>query len=84
MNLKKCLFNQQFPNKLVEDGIKKTSELDRKELSNPKPKNENNIQILPLVTTFNPRNKNITSVVRQLNNILKMDDNMSQAMLNVT
>ena len=81
--LKTYLINQQYPYKLVEDGIKKASELDREELINPKPRNENNTQILPLVTTYNPRNKNITPIVRQLNNILKTDDNMSQAMLNV-
>ena len=63
--------------------FKKASELDREELINPKPRNENNTQILPLVTTYNSRNKNITPIVRQLNNILKTDDNMSQAMLNV-
>ena len=52
--LKKYLINQQYPYKLVEDGIKKASELDREELINPKPRNENNTQILPLVTTYNP------------------------------
>ena len=81
--LKTYLINQQYPYKVVEDGIKKASEVDREELINPKPRNENNTQILPLVTTYNPRNKNITPIVRQLNNILKTDDNMSRAMLNV-
>ena len=52
--LKTYLINQQYPYKLVEDGIKKASELDREELINPKPRNENNTQILPLVTTYNP------------------------------
>ena len=45
---------------------KKASELDIEELINPKPRNENNTQILPLVTTYYPRNKNITPIVRQL------------------
>ena len=40
-------------------------------------RNKNNIHILPLVTTYNPRNKNITPVVQQQNNNLKTDDNMS-------
>ena len=71
--LKKYLIKQQYPYKLVEDGLKKASELDREELINPKPRNENNVKILSLVTTYNPRNKNITPVVRQLNNILKTD-----------
>ena len=38
--LKKFLINQQYPYKLVEDGIKKASEVDREELINPKPRNE--------------------------------------------
>ena len=53
---------------------------------NPKLRNENDIdiQILPMVTTKNTRNKNITPVVLQQNNISKIDDNIPQAMLNVT
>ena len=69
-----CIRDRQYPYKVVEDGIKKASEVDREELINPKPRNENNIQILPLVTTYNPRNKNITPLKRI---------SMSQAMLNV-
>ena len=42
------------------------------------------IQIISLVTTHNPINKIISPFVRQLNKILKTDDNMYQAMLNVT
>ena len=84
--LEKLLINQQYTCKLVEDGIKKASKLDREELINPKPRNENDIdiQILPMVTTKNTRNKNITLVVLQQNNISKTDDNIPQAMLNVT
>ena len=52
--LEKFLIKQQFPYKLVEDGLKNASELDREEIINPKPRNENNVQILPLVTTYNP------------------------------
>ena len=56
--LKMFLINQQYQYKLVEDGIKKASELEREELINPKPRNENlYIQVLPLVTTYNPRDK---------------------------
>ena len=42
------------------------------------------IQIMSLVTTHNPINKIISPFVRQLNKILKTDDNMYQTMLNVT
>ena len=36
---------------------------------------------MPLVTTYNPRNINITPVVRQLNNISKTDDNMQHSLI---
>ena len=37
---------------------------------------------LPLVTTHNPQNRNITPFVRHLNGILKTDDKMSKALQN--
>ena len=37
--LKKFVIKQQYPYKLVEDGLKKANELDREELINPKPRN---------------------------------------------
>ena len=39
--LKTFLTNQHYPYKLVVDGIKKASELDREEILNPNPRNEN-------------------------------------------
>ena len=78
--LKTFLHDQHYPTNLINDGIKKAKEIDRNELINPTPRNDNETKILPLVTTYNPRNLNITPVVRNLNEILKTDDKMSRVL----
>ncbi|XP_062609924.1 uncharacterized protein LOC134271725 [Saccostrea cucullata] len=72
--LKIFLTDQHYPLSLINDGIRKAKELDREELINPTPNDEENIKILPLVTTYNPKNPNITPIVQNLNEILKTDE----------
>lgn len=61
-------------NLLKKEQESQCNELDRKQLKYPKPRKENNLKALPLVTTHNDR---------KLNNILKTDENMSQSILTV-
>ncbi|XP_062604091.1 uncharacterized protein LOC134265884, partial [Saccostrea cucullata] len=78
--LKIFLTDQHYPLSLINDGIRKAKELDREELINPTPNDEENIKILPLVTTYNPKNPNITPIVQNLNEILKTDEEMSNVL----
>lgn len=65
---------------IIEDGIKEAIKLDREYLINPTRSQTSDLKILHLVTTHNPRNKNITSTVRQLNNVLKTDEEMTKVL----
>ena len=78
--LKTFLLDQLYPINLINDGIKKAKEINRDELINPTPRNDQETKILPLVTTHNPRNLNITPVVRNLNEILKTDEEMARVL----
>ena len=78
--LKTFLLDQLYPINLINDGIKKAKEINRDELINPTPRNDQEAKILPLVTTYNPRNLNITPAVRNLNEILKTDEEMARVL----
>ena len=70
--LKLYLLRQKYPDQLVDNGIMKAKECDRKTLLSIK-QQSNDEDVLPFVHTYNPRNININSVVFQLNNLLKED-----------
>lgn len=79
--LKNYLQKQNYPTKLIEDGIKKARELNRENLINKPTTNcITSPRILPFVTTHNPRNSNVTPIVRQLNDLLKTDEKMGKVM----
>ncbi|XP_062612861.1 uncharacterized protein LOC134274600 [Saccostrea cucullata] len=78
--LKTFLLQQYYPMGIIEDGIKEAIKLNREYLINPTRSQTSDLKILPLVTTHNPRNKNITSTVRQLNNVLKTDEEMAKVL----
>lgn len=80
--MKKYLRNQGYPIKLIEDGIMKAKNLDRKQLINPPSPDVTTQEILPFVTTYNPKNKNITPFVKHLNDVLKTDERMSKVLGN--
>lgn len=80
--LKASLIKQCYPLGIIDDGIKKALALNRENLINPPENNISDLKILPLVTTHNPNNKNITPVVRQLNDILQTDEKMSEVLKN--
>ena len=70
--LKLYLLRQKYPEQLVDNGIMKAKECDRKTLLSIK-QQSNDEDVLLFVHTYNPRNININSVVFQLNNLLKED-----------
>ncbi|XP_062571387.1 uncharacterized protein LOC134233429, partial [Saccostrea cucullata] len=78
--LKKYLLEQCYPSGIIEDGIKKATEIDRETLINSSNSDNPDTSILPLVTTYNPRNRNITPTVRHLNNLLQTDEKMSKVL----
>ncbi|XP_061175938.1 uncharacterized protein LOC133184880 [Saccostrea echinata] len=70
--LKSYLIKQGYPETLIDNGILKAKGYTRSELLSTKSK-ENKTEIIPFVHTHNPRNHNLTSIIHQLNNILKDD-----------
>ena len=74
------LLNQGYPKSIIQDGIQKATIMDRQQLINPPTFENTGLNALPLVTTHNPRNRNITPFVKHLNTVLKTDDTMSKAL----
>ena len=68
--LKLYLLRQKYPEQLVDNGIMKAKECNRKTLLSIK-QQSNDEDVLPFVHTNNPRNININSVVFQLKTLLK-------------
>lgn len=80
--IKKYLCKQGYSIKLTEDEIVKSKNLDRKQLiSTPSP-DITTQEIIPFVTTYNPKNKNITPFVKHLNEVLKTDERMPKVLEN--
>jgi hypothetical protein len=74
------LTKQGYLTKIIQDRIKKARNMDRTQLINPPTAEIIGQKCLPLVTTHNPQNRNITPFVRHLNGILKTDDKMPKAL----
>ena len=70
--LETFLTNQNYPKKLINNGIEKAKKLTIEQLRNPKKKSDNNNnKTLPLVNTHNPDNPQIVNMVRQSMNFLR-------------
>ena len=80
--LKEYLRKQSYPEKIIDNAIKKAMDLDREDLLNPVQQNKTDSRILPLVTTHNPQNTNVAPIVYQLNDVLKTDETMSKIFKN--
>jgi hypothetical protein len=81
--LKIYLRKQNYPAKLIDNGIKKAKDLNRKNIINQIAIDEStNSRILPFVTTHNTKNPNVTPFVRQLNDLLKTDEKMEKVLNN--
>lgn len=61
--MKKYLRKQGYPIKLIEDGIVNSKNLDRKQLINTPSPDIPTQEIIPFVTTYNPKNEKITQFV---------------------
>ena len=73
--LKQDLMKRNYPFLLINDGIEKAMEKDIKELRQVKEKLNQN-QIIPFVSTFNPQNPELFSVIKQNEHILEESDTM--------
>ena len=80
--LKTFLTNQNYPKKLINNGIEKAKKLTIEELRNPKKKSDNNNKTLPLVITHNPNNPQIVNMVRQSMNFLRHSKKMESTLKN--
>ena len=80
--LETFLTNQNYPKKLINNGIEKAKKLTIEELRNPKKKSDNNNKTLPLVITHNPNNPQIVNMVRQSMNFLRHSKKMESTLKN--
>ncbi len=69
------LKHQDYPDKLIEDGIEKAKLLTVEQLRTPRPKNKKDI--IPFVHTHNPCISNIYNVIKSNVPILMESENMS-------
>ena len=82
--LETFLTNQNYPKKLINNGIEKAKKLTIEELRNPKKKSDNNNnKTLPLVITHNPNNPQIVNIVRQSMNFLRHSKKMESTLKNI-
>lgn len=65
---------RNYPDKIIDDTIEKSKRLDIKDLLHPIQRNKTQ-SIIPLVTTYNPINPNVTPT---LNEVLKTDETKCQ------
>lgn len=73
--LKSFLQNQNYPIKLIEDGIKRANALSITELRKPKEKNEKS-NLIPFVTTHDPALPNIFSYIKSNIPILHQSEHL--------
>jgi hypothetical protein len=66
----------------IRNRISKAKGYDRSALLSPL-NQENKQEIIPFVHTHNPRNQNLTSLIHQLNNILRQDESTEKIFQNV-
>ena len=80
--LETFLTNQNYPKKLINNGVEKPKKLTIEEQRNPKKKSDNNNKTLPLVITHNPNNPQIVNMVRQSMNFLRHSKKMESTLKN--
>ncbi|XP_060085696.1 uncharacterized protein LOC132565106 [Ylistrum balloti] len=78
--LRQFLAEQNHPQSLINNGIRRASEIPIAELRTPKEKNDE--KVLPLVMTYNPSNPQIKGTVKQHMNILDGSERMKNIMKN--
>ena len=81
-DLKSCLSKQGYPYNLIENGIKEANSIPIEELRQPK-QNNNTIQPLALVTTYNPSNPDMFQVIKGTISLLDDSPKMKRAMVKV-
>ena len=80
--LETFLTDQNYPKKLINNGIEKAKKLTIEELRNPKKKSDNNNKTLPLVITQNSNNPQIVNMVRHSMNFLRHSKKMGSTLKN--
>ena len=77
----KCLLNKQkYPEQVTEYGVKRAMVLDKNDLRKIKPKTTENI--IPFVSTHNPKDPQMFNVIRENIPILEEDDIMRRLLSN--
>ena len=71
--LRSYLTAQKYPLTVIDSGIERAIQIPREELLRPKERNEEK-SILPFISTYNPNNTGISSVIKDNLSILKTDD----------
>ena len=78
--LSESLTKRNYPKQVIDDGMRKARQMSRTELLKPKEKHAEDI--IPYVSTFNPRNPELFTTIRQNLPILYADETMSDALQN--
>ena len=78
--LKMFLLKQNYPESLIDDGIEKAMKLEKSTLRTVKDKSED--QVMPYVSTHNPKNPDIYNVIQFNLPILHEDPKMSSILSN--
>ena len=80
--MKEFFLARGYPLGLINDGIKKAISIPQQTLRQVQPKSQKDV--LPFVFTHNPRNPNLTPLVKSTLNILKQDPHMNDVLQSTT
>jgi len=80
--LKQFLIGRSYPIGLINKGIEMALAIDQNTLRTPRDRNEE--QILPFVSTYNPSNTNMFSVIRENLPMLNGSERMTEALQDIT
>ncbi len=82
LELKNILIQRNYPPQLIENGIQKALDIDRKELLKPKTNTDNDPNILTFVHTHNPNNVNMGKIVTESIHMLKKSEKFTEILNN--
>ena len=72
--LKAFLRAQKYPESVIDNGIKKATQLPRETLLQPRRDEGEKQGIIPFISTYNPNNKGVSNMIKDNLSILKTDE----------
>lgn len=75
--LKQFLKNRNYPERVIDIGIEKAKSISKEELRKEKEHKEEN-EIIPFISTFNPKNPEVFTLIQENIPILKTDERMNR------